>query len=253
MYATITVSTVGRPEMSLRGEAVGGEETIDAQAPLELGGRQRVLAEALSEKDPRLAWMYLGALTALEGSGNPDAVAQACHSLRELMEKIPRWYPDIAVPAPEQLPRMNDKVRALSEKWKRMRARTQCLNNGTWGGPIDGDLATVLKVADDFFAWLETDRPLRRLRTVEMFRTLDPMQLPLPTRIAELRVDEWSSCRDYLVKVAHHDITATHQEVNAWVYFLEGFLLDLIRPRTFEKHEGIDTIVKEGEQNADPR
>jgi hypothetical protein len=232
---------------------VDGQSPSDARLQLQLSGRQSDLAEALSEKDPRLAAMYLGALRALDASGNPDAPAQACHSLRELMEKIPRWYPSVAVPAPEQLSRMDDKVRALAGKWKRMREKTRCLNNGAWGGSIDGDLTAALKEADDLFAWLETDRPFRRQRTTEMFRTLDPMGLPLPPKVERVRVDEWSWCRDYFVKAAHHDITATHEDVSKRLHFLEGFLLDLIRPRTFEKHADIDAIVEKGESGADPR
>jgi hypothetical protein len=232
---------------------VDRQEPNEARAPFQLSGRQRELAEALSEKDPRLADMYIGGLAALDDSGNPDALAQACQSLRELMEKIPRWYPGVPVPAPEQLPSMNHKVRAFAEKWKRMREKTRCLNSGSWGGPVDGHLAAALKVADDFFAWLETDRPMRRQRTTEMFRALDPMGLPLPATVEEARAREWSSCRDYFVNVAHHHIAATHEEVGRRVQFLEDFLLDLIRPRTFEKHADIDTIVKEGETDADSR
>jgi len=160
----------------------------------------------------RIVFAALGALTALDSSGNPDALAQACHSLRELMEKVPLWY--ATVPAPERLPRMGDKVRALEGKWKQMREKTACLKDGNGGGQIDGHLGAWLRKVEEFFAWLGRDLPMRRQRTTEMFRTLDSMQLPLPTEIEELKVDEWVTCRDYFVKVAHHEISATHSEVS---------------------------------------
>jgi len=53
-----------------------------------LSGSQRTLYEALASKDPRLARMYLGALSVLDRQGNPDRLALASHGLRELMEKM---------------------------------------------------------------------------------------------------------------------------------------------------------------------
>ncbi len=230
-------------------KAVNGKTLSDGQAPFELSGRQRVLAEALSEKDLRLAAMYLGALTALAGSGNPDALAQACHSLRELMEKVSAWY--ASVPAPEQLPRMDDKVRALERRWEQMRENTVCLNDGNWGGEIDGHLRAWLQDVGEFFAWLRTDRPERNKRATEMFRKLDPMGLPLPTMIEDQRLQEWSLCRKSFVEVSHHRSAVEPEEVSRRVSVMEDILLDLISPTTFKKHADIDAIVEMGEHDAD--
>lgn len=221
------------------------------KAPFELNGRQRALVEALSQKDTRLAEMYLSALVVLRDGDNPDRFAQACYSLRELMEKIPRWY--AAVPAAEQVPRMGDKVGDLAKQWRRARTGSNTFTAGGWRGTIDPPLEDALRAIDEFFAWLEKDRPMRKERTAGMFRKLDPMRLPLPSKIEQLRVEEWSSCREYFEDVAHHNIMTAPEDIGKWLYFLEGFLLDLIRPRTFEKHEEIDTIIQHGEGNANPR
>jgi hypothetical protein len=227
-------------------------ETLEPRAgrrPLELTGSQKTLAKALSDKDLRLGEMYRGALIAFANSDNPESLAQACHSLRELMEKIPQWYE--AVPAPEQLPRLNDKVSALEEKWKRMIAKTKCVSNGAWTGSIDRSLEVLLMEIEEFFSWHAHDKPMRKERTAVLFRQLDPLRLPLPTKIIEeSRVEEWSECRNYFVQVSHHNRTSTPEECSRYVYFLEGFLLDLIRPRTFEKHKEMDEIIERGEQNA---
>jgi hypothetical protein len=230
---------------------VNGQTPSDARAPFELSGRQRVLADALSEKDPRLAAMYLGALTALDGSGNPDALAQACHSLRELMEKVSTWY--ASVPAPERLPRLGDKVSALEGRWERMRENTACLNNGNWGGEIDGPLRAWLQDAEKFFGWRRADRPERDKRTTEMFKKLDPTGLPLPPVIEDQRLQEWSLCRECFVKVSKHGSAVGPEEVRRRMSVMEDILLDLIRPATFEKHADIDAIVEKGESGADPR
>lgn len=223
----------------------------DTRRPFELDGRQKGLVEALSKKDIRLGEMYRGALIVLGNPDNPESLAQACHSLRELMEKIPTWYE--AVPAPEQVPRLTDRVRALEKKWKSARQKTTCISDGKWSGTIDKALATALTEVEGFFGLIANDMPMRKERTAGMFRKLDPLRLPLPTKIEQSRVKEWSDCRDYLIDVAHHKVPTAHEELAKWLYFLEGFLLDLIRPRTFEKHKDIDQIVEQGERNADPR
>ena len=47
----------------------------------------------MKEKDDlKIADWYLGALYALAHQSNPDRIAQAAHSLRELLEKIPRIF-----------------------------------------------------------------------------------------------------------------------------------------------------------------
>jgi hypothetical protein len=239
------------PNTGEENSIVDALEPKDGRRPFALDGRQKTLVEALSEKDARLGQMYVGALMVLENQDNPESLAQACHSLRELMEKIPRWYE--AVPAPEQVPRLNDRVRALEKRWKSARNKTKCISDGKWGGTIDRALAIALAAIEDFFGQIANDMPMRKERTAGMFRKLDPLRLPLPTRIEELRVREWSDCRDYLIEVAHHNAPTAPEELAKWLYFLEGFLLDLIRPRTFEKHKDIDEIVEQGERNADPR
>jgi hypothetical protein len=219
-------------------------------SPPNFDARQRALVEALSQKDDRLAEMYIGALVTLDNPDNPDGIEQACHSLRELMEKIPKWYAEL--PTAEQLPRMGDKVRSLAVKWGRTRKKSKCVNGATWTGVIDQVLQKTLMEIDTFFAWFEEDFPSRKSRTAGMLRKIDPMGLPLPVQIKELRVTEWSLCRDYFIAVAHHNTDATSQEVKKWIYVLENFLLDLFRPRTFEKHSQIDAIVEQGERNAKP-
>ena len=58
---------------------------------LQLSAQQRALYEALAEQDKRLAGIYLGSLLVLSQLENPDSLALAAHSLRELMEKLPKY------------------------------------------------------------------------------------------------------------------------------------------------------------------
>ena len=78
--------TVHSPEM----EDHSKTEDNTLLALLQMSGQQRGLYEALDEIHQNLADMYLGALTAFS-SNNPDRLAQAAHSLRELIEKLPMY------------------------------------------------------------------------------------------------------------------------------------------------------------------
>ena len=61
--------------------------------PLQLSQRQLGVIQALQSRETekyRLSHWYQGALYALDDYYNPDRIPQAAHSLRELMEKLPR-------------------------------------------------------------------------------------------------------------------------------------------------------------------
>ena len=65
----------------------------DVSELLVLTSKQQAVLEVLqskqTEKSPLGDW-YIGALYALNNHYNPDRVAQAAHSLRELLQKLPR-------------------------------------------------------------------------------------------------------------------------------------------------------------------
>ena len=49
----------------------------------------RVLQAKENDKYPLSQW-YLGTLYAMDNPNNPDRLSQAAHSLREIIEKLPR-------------------------------------------------------------------------------------------------------------------------------------------------------------------
>ena len=70
-----------------------GIENPGEPGPLQLSQRQLEVIHALQSRETekyRLSQWYLGALYALDNYYNPDRIAQAAHSLRELKEKLPR-------------------------------------------------------------------------------------------------------------------------------------------------------------------
>ena len=73
---------------------MGSQERSLSRSP-ELSVKQQKLVDTLRMKekgDLKIADWYLGALHAFANQSNPDRIAQAAHSLRELLAKIPRIF-----------------------------------------------------------------------------------------------------------------------------------------------------------------
>jgi hypothetical protein len=215
--------------------------------PLQLSGQQRALYEALSEKDERLAGMYLGSLLVLRQTENPDLLALAAHGLRELMEKLPRYFD---LPVGTKPPSLKVKVLELTRSWGNAVKNSKCGENPSWSGVIDSPLRKFLKKTQEFFTWFEAEHPTRKQQTAKVLRGLDLIDRPLPAPIEQLRIEEWDKCHDYLKGVSHHAILPWPGDFISRLEVLECFLLDRLRPRTFEDHAEIDRIIREGETNA---
>jgi hypothetical protein len=217
---------------------------MPTQSGAVLTGAQRALYDALAKLDPRLADMYYGALSVFKQTENPDHLAQTAHSLRELMEKLPRY---INVPLDRKGASLTDKVRSFYKEWAKFSDEVK--KNGKpfdSGGEISPGLRSFLEVSETFFEWVENERPARKRRTAQMVRGLDPAMRPLPAAIENLRIEEWDDCHDYFENVSHHNRAA--EELEAWISILERYLLDKLCPRTFEDHAALDEIIRKGEQ-----
>ena len=233
-----------KPEKSLSGHKQPAEEappTLDG-----LSGQQRSLYESLAARDSRLAAMYLGSVVVLKQAENPDRHAQAAQSIRELIEKLPR-YLSLDVPVPADSSRLGDKLPPLVAAWEKVVEHPSWSTTKEWSGPIDAVMRRFLKRAREFFEWHKAERPVARKRTALVLRGLDPTRLPLPDPIEAMRVDEWLEYRDYCADVAHHRREPTTAEMDTWIASLEGFLLDRLRPRTFDDQADIRRIITEGE------
>ncbi len=107
-----------------------------------------------------------------------------------------------------------------------------------------------MRKALEFFAWFEVEHPTRNQRITKILRGLDHLKTPRPKPIEELRIEEWDRCHEYFELVSHHTHTTTFEDFVSWFTALECFLLDRLRPRTFDDHTELDKIIKEGEANA---
>jgi hypothetical protein len=219
----------------------------DAASPvagLVLTGQQQTLLTALVETDPQLGTIYLGGLHVLHQEGNPDREALAAHAIRELMEKLPQF---IDVPTPEKPKKpvsLNVKVRELSGHWSGVSAEAMSAT------VITPKLRKFHIRVKDFFDWFEQSFVKRREQTAAALRSLDATGRSLPTPIEELHIKHWGLCNDFFQSVSHHGRLCSQEELASWLDELERFLLDRMRPRTFETFSTLDKIIAEGETDA---
>lgn len=210
-----------------------------------LSGRQRALVEALGDR-VELVIFYLGARRVMQDELNPDRLAQAAHSIRELLEKSPKYFD---VPAVKGGSSLKAEAKNLAVTWDNTVKNSKCHDDGTWSGEVDGSLRKFLVKARGFFAWLNDERPPRVEQACGFLRATDRSPYQLPDRIEQLRLQEWDEYRDFFVGVAHHhDVGA--EEFERWISALEDFLLKQLAPPTFEDPDEIRRIVEEAEGRA---
>jgi hypothetical protein len=216
------------------------EPLVNAEAQarpevVELSGRARQLWEALSDIDEQLGHIYIGALDVLQHGANPDRVALAAHGIRELIEKLPRF---LDVPATENRgPGLREQARTLAAAWAKL-------------GPSvideDGVLTSsgekMLGKLADFCEGVGADPTRKQAATAAVSRLdLNPLKLPPP--IQDLHVSEWSTIEGFFIGVAHHTKATDDDEIKQYFAALERFLLDRLRPRTFEDFAAIDELL----------
>jgi hypothetical protein len=217
------------------------ESPSGSRSAAALSGQQLALLDALSQEDGRLAKMYQGGMIALSGNENPENLAHAAHSFREIMEKMPE-YKDLPLPDRTSL---KNRVQELQKDWVvHLEQNIQGADGVDNAGPR---ALTFFKKCESFFLWFEKHHPQRKKSVAKMIRSLDPQGERLPSEIEELRVEEWDTCRDYFINVAHHRRDTTTEEMRKWTDVLERFLLDRLKPRTFEDQKNIADLINEAE------
>ena len=188
-----------------------GVRPTDPREP-ELTGLQRALVEALGDRT-ELVTYYLGCRRVLRDELNPDRVAQSAHSIRELLEKSPKYFD---VPAVRGARDLKAEANNLSAVWAVAVKKSACQKDGAWEGEIDSTLRKYLLRAANFFEWLREQRPPRVEEARGFLRNTDPSPYPLPDRIEQLRLQEWDIYRVFFVGAAHHH-SVELQEYEQWL------------------------------------
>ena len=213
--------------------------------PLTLTLQQREVLAALQSKEteeyPLSKW-YLGALYALENPHNPDRVSQAAHSLRELVEKLPRVVREGEVRgnAPDFAGLRRDiRAHLLKDKGR---------YTGAWKGKeIDGHLAETLERIDRY---LEINQqPTRREQVQTAIAGIDPMARQLGRNIREKKRDDLYKLWRSLEGFAHHRDLPDVEKFRECLEGLERAVFDLLAPITAQDQREIQSILALSERS----
>lgn len=212
-------------------------EVIDG---LEL--HQKELKKVLNEKNEKAAQIYIGALLILKQIDNPDRIALCAHGLRELIVLLPKFI-DVPIikEAQQQLAHFAD---ALVGEWNSMKAQNKWPGDPPWNGAIDDHLRKVLNKASLLVESHLGIREGRRNQVKEIIKKQNFSAVPLPETIEDLKAKEWNIYRDYFAKIAHHAST-TEEEFLSHVTHFENLLLNYLKPRTFDTHSELLTLIAE--------
>jgi len=221
---------------------------MDAEAsqPTPLTGRQQQVYERLIERDSKgaLAAMYLGALAVLDATANPDRVAQAAQSVRELMEKLPRiGRGDV------DRGRMGDKAKDLENVWAGFKRSAGDDPRRLVGHTIDAEHIRVFQEVESFVLWTQRNTISRKTQARLVLEDLSVSGFAIPDELREPSIRAWKDLRDYFEDTAHHRCEASEGQCRRQIEALEEFLLNLWMPDTFGDFAALDALM--GSDDAD--
>ena len=205
----------------------------------QLTSRQRDVVQALrsreTERYPLSEW-YLGALYATNNHHNPDRIAQAAQSLRELLEKLPRVIQDTSVQVNNYdfRTKQGDLYSGLSKALERY--------SWDWNGrEIDAGLASTLNGVLLHFE--QSNRPTRREQVEKAVAILDPLAYQFDLRIQRAKRDLIYDLWQRLEKFAHHRSVPDEVAFNECLDSLEKAIFELLAPITARDQLEIRSIL----------
>ena len=214
-------------------------ENNEVSRPLVLTSKQRDILEVLqskqTEKCPLSDW-YIGALYALNNHYNPDRVAQAAHSLRELLQKLPRVVQgnEVHVSATDfagMRRNINDRILEDKERYP----------EGWKNKIIDARLDKTLRKVEDYFT--RNRQPTRKKQIKQAVATIDPMVNSLGSGIQEVKRNQYHHLWNQLEVFSHHGSIPDVAEFKKCLEELENIVFDLLAPITVQDQEEIQTIL----------
>ena len=189
--------------------------------------------------------MYLGGLQVLHDAANPDRVAQSAHSMRELMEKIGAMEPP-AVEGSRSTRSLKNEVFNLKQALAKAKRNSERYSeSGGWTGPFNGHLSRFMKKLDDFFNWVDSNRPSRRSLFRRTMAHIDRAGRDLPKPLCDRRYRAWQTMADFFQKTSHHGSFPSFEETRERIGELEAFLASVLVPTTSDDLNAIDALLKE--------
>ena len=167
---------------------------------------------------------------------NPDRVAQAAHSLRELLEKLPRVIQGSNVQGSRtdfKGMRRNINDRILKDK--------EHYPDGWKNGNINARLDKTLRKVEDYFK--RNQQPTRDEQIQQAVATIDPMVNSLDIEIQEAKRNQYYNLWHQLEGFTHHKSKANIEEFVDCLKELENIVFDLLAPIIAQDQKEIQTIL----------
>jgi len=194
---------------------------------------QRRVFEELVGVHPDLGSYYFGAVTVLSDTSNPEAPYQAAHSLRELMEKLPKYRDVDVAGGVGQLKVVAQRVQAwwLDRKAQGLRClKGACEVEG-------GDLVSVLDELDSVLVGSMT----RSQEAEAALRSFDPAGADVDSRTLK----DWRRLRGKLSDLSHHSDTVPPESVHVLLVQFGSLFLSLASPTPSDDLSLLDDIMRE--------
>lgn len=189
--------------------------------------------------------MYHGGIKVLMDTSNPERIVHCAHSMRELMEKLPTYI---------GLPAALGRLRSTANAFQSARMQQKQLEEsptGSSGGDLDLDkqLDRLLEELEGVFEELNTNWLRSQGQIGQSLGQSGSVQQTWPKALATGKIADWGALRQYFTKISHHG-SFNKENFPGRLDALERILLDMLRPRTFEDFDEIDSLLGEEGQHA---
>jgi hypothetical protein len=219
--------------------------------PIQLSSRQIELVHELSLVSAKFNFgqMFEGAIHALHNSSNPEALPQAAHSLRELMEKLEgvRGIPVTDKAIVDGDGSLGQKTRELHAQWNAAKANSKCLSGAPAADQIDTALRKLLGKVAGFFDWFEKNPKFLANKARGVVKGLDPLAAMLPQAVQEAQAQEWRALKEYFISTSHHGNNTTFAAMEATTATLERFLHTRMASVKAQNQSAIEKLIKDVE------
>src|SRR5690606_7524699 len=101
----------------------------------------------------------------------------------------------------------------------------------------------LLQALDDFCKGVRAAIPTRKEQAAAAVRGLDLNPVKLPPPIESLHVEQWHEIEGFFIGVSHHTRSTNDEELAQYTAALERFVLERLRPRTFDDFSAIDALL----------
>ena len=204
--------------------------------PIKLTSEQQKIHTILKSKETEeypLSQWYLGSLYALENPLNPDRIAQAANSLRELIEKLPR----VITMSIYQPINFKDKRSKICEEFKKDKQKYK----KEWEGKtIDNHLSKTLDSIDEYL--ILNNQPSRK-EQVKAITSIDPMFKQLDSNVQKEKQKKLYNLWQTLEGFVHHKREADMEEFKKSLRSFEQIIYDLLAPITAQDQKEIQSIL----------